>query len=61
MIQRVIVEDRKGITVLNNPLKEMCQMEDIEREFAKVKLPVLSIDVDVAGVALIRVNLNYVR
>jgi hypothetical protein len=60
MIQRIIVEDRKGITVLNNPLKEVCQREDIELEFAKAKLPVLSIDVDVVGVALIRVDLDYV-
>ena len=44
MIKRIIVEDRNGITVLNNPLKEMYQVEDI--------------DVDTVGVALVRVNLN---
>ena len=61
MIQRIIIKDINGITVLNNHLKEMCQREDIEREFIKAGLPILSINVDTVGVALVQVARRMMR
>jgi len=56
MIQRVIVQDQVGKTVLNNPLKQPCDENELRAEFTKGKLPILALTIDTVGTALVTVG-----
>jgi len=52
-IQRVIVQDNQNRHVLANRLNPVCSEQQVREQFARARLPILSLSVDTVGVASI--------
>lgn len=57
-IRKIIVQSMNNVTVTNNPLKDICTEDELRKEFAKQKLPILSVSIDSVGTALVVIAKN---
>ena len=59
MIQRLIVESANGVCVVNQPLDRPYSEAEVRAVLEAEKLPVVSLDVDTVGTALVVIGRNY--
>ncbi len=59
MIQRLIVESFNGVCVVNQPLDRRYSEAEVRAVLEAEKLPVISLDVDTVGTALVVIGRNY--
>ena len=59
MIQRLIVESANGVCIVNQPLDRRYSEAEVRAVLEAEKLPVMSLDVDTVGTALVVIGRNY--
>lgn len=59
MIKKLIVESFNRIVICSNMLDRPHTVEEVREAFTKAKIPVLSVEVDTIGVAVVTCCKNY--
>ena len=53
LIKRLIVQDRRKVCILNNPIEPNCTLEELQEMLKREKIGYFDISVDTVGVAMV--------